>query len=367
MNDYIDEKIMDTILKENPIRERSFLSSEPKLISDLSAEENDIEWIWEGYLAKGHMTLFSALWKAGKSTLIAQLLKSIQNRKEFAGQATTKTKVFILSEESESIWARRAEDLGLSEDVWLLCRPIKARLNYQQWIELLKYCADFCKEKGIELFIVDTLSGFWNVKDENNAAEVDSALLPLNELLEKQISVLLVHHFRKSGGQEGVASRGSGALGSRADVLVEFTRLESSSADDTHRVLRSYSRFDETPVESVIELVNGEYIARGTRNEVKKEAKHKVVLNILEANGSQTAQEIVTNWDTDLYGTKPQIRTIRNYLKDLLLALKVKVVSEKIVGKSKTQVFDLPNVYAEISDEDDSQSQVEQRNLGLEK
>lgn len=365
MNNAIDQKIMDSILMENSNRERSFLSSVPKPISELSIQENDTDWVWEGYLAKGHLTLFSALWKAGKSTLIAQLLKSIQAQKDFAGQPTKPVKTLILSEESENIWARRKEDLNLEDGIWLLCRPIKQKLSYQQWIELLKYCANFCKEKGIDLFIVDTLSAFWNVKDENNASDVDSALLPLNELLENNMTVLLIHHFRKSGGQEGVASRGSGALGSTADILIEFTRFEASSPDDTHRVLRSYSRFEETPIESVIELVDGEYVTRGTRNEVKKEARHKVVLSILEANGAQTAQEILGNWDEDLYGSKPQVRTIRNYLSDLVLALKVKPVGEKLVGKSNTKIYNLADVYEEVYEEDEPQPQIEQEKLGL--
>ena len=48
----------------------TFLSAfnfDPVLFSDLKVEHEDIVWIWEGFLAKGQLTLLSAFWKAGKS------------------------------------------------------------------------------------------------------------------------------------------------------------------------------------------------------------------------------------------------------------------------------------------------------------
>ena len=342
--DYISEgQNSNPQLKENPNREASFLSFVPKLITDLTLENAKIEWIWEGFLAKGHLTLFSALWKAGKSTLVSQLLKAIHEGKLFAGQKTNPARVLILSEESESMWARRKDELGLEMDgCWVLCRPIKRRLNYDEWIILLKKSAEFCKENNISLFVVDTLSGFWNVTDENNASFVSSALLPINELLEKNISVLLVHHFRKSGGTEGVATRGSGALGSYADILIEFSRLEGENPNDPQRQLRNFSRFEETPTEVVIEMVDGEYITRGTKAEVSKEARVKKVLLILnDSEQGLTTKEITENWDPEEYGSRPTKRTVRNYIDSLLLDGRVKQIGEKMVGKTNAPIYSL--------------------------
>jgi hypothetical protein len=342
MSDYIDQKIMEEITSENEsgIGIGTFLSFDPRLISELSVENYQIDWIWEGYIARGHQTLFSALWKVGKSTLIAQLLKAIQEGKSLAGKETKPVKVLVLSEESEGIWARRKDELDLDLDCWVWCRPIKQKLNYYQWVELLEESADFCEKNDIGLFIIDTLSGFWNVKDENSASEVDAALIPINNLLKKNIAVLLVHHFRKSGGQEGVASRGSGALGSRADILIEFSRLDGSNINDTQRILRAFSRFEETPNEVVIELVNGEYIPRGTKAEVSKEAKLKNVLTILsEAEEGLTIKEIVDSWDTSEFGSKPTKRTVRNYIDDLLTDGRVEEAGERLIGKTKAVVY----------------------------
>lgn len=326
---------------EIPNRDESFLSFVPKLIKDLTVENAKVEWIWEGFLAKGHLTLFSALWKSGKSTLVSQLLKAIQEGKPFAGQKTNHSRALILSEESETMWARRKDELNLELESWVVSRPIKKRLNYEEWIELLKKSSDFCKDNSIDLLIIDTLSGFWNVTDENNASFVSSALLPLNELLEKNIAVLLVHHFRKSGGSEGVATRGSGALGSYADILIEFSRLDGENPNDPQRQLRNFSRFEETPTEVVIEMVDGEYVTRGTRAEVSKEARIKKVLLIL--NDSEelglTVKEIIDSWDPEEYGSRPTKRTVRNYIDALLLDGRIKQVGDKPVGKTRAPIY----------------------------
>lgn len=328
-------------IKNNTQTKASFLSFNPKLIKDLTLENSKTEWIWQGFLSKGHLTLFSAFWKAGKSTLVSHLLKAIQEGKEFAGQTTNPSKALILSEESETMWARRRDDLNLDLNSWIVSRPIKKRLNYEEWIKLLKVSSDFCIENEVDLLVIDTLSGFWPVTDENNASFVSSALLPINDLLDKKIAVLLIHHFRKSGGSEGVATRGSGALGSYADILIEFSRLNGENPNDTQRQLRTFSRFDETPTEVVIEMVDGEYITRGTKTEVSREARIKkvlVILNDCEELGL-TIKEIADNWDPEEFGSRPTKRTVRNYIDSLLLDGRVKQVGEKIVGKTKAFIY----------------------------
>lgn len=362
MSDWIDEKIMDGIIMpenfttENSIRNNTFLSFVPRLISELSAESYEIDWIWEGYIARGHQTLFSALWKVGKSTLISQLLKSIQEGKSLAGQSTKPTKVLILSEESEAIWARRKDELDLSLDCWVWCRPIKQKPNYYQWVELLEKSADFCEKNDIGLFIIDTLSSFWSARDENNASEVDAALIPINNLLNKNIAVLLVHHFRKSGGQEGVASRGSGSLSSKSDFLLEFSRLDGNNIKDTQRVLRAYSRFEETPSEVVIELVDGEYVTKGTKAEVAREAKLRNVLSILsDSEDGLTVNDILEGWDTGEFGSKPTKRTLRNYIETLLEDGRVVQTGEKLVGKAKAPAYSLVDRVSTLKERKESE------------
>lgn len=336
----------EKVSMDNQYRGRSVLSNDsllPVLSTELKSEDYKIEWIWEGFLAKGQLTLFSALWKAGKSTLIVLLLKAIEDNKLFCGQETKKVQVLVISEESKGLWARRHEDFNIQTPFWILCRPIKRRLNYDEWVNLLEYEAKFCLENKVELLIIDTVSSFWNVENENDASRVQAALIPLNYLLEKNIAVCLIHHFRKSGGDEGTASRGSGALGSYADIIVELKRMPGET-DSPKRVLKSYSRFEETPPEIVIELIDDEYVTLGTKSVVDTATKLAKVLQTFKdfPNGA-TSRDIYENWDSENQGNPPKERTIRRRIKRLLDKGEVIPHGERFVGKTKAPVYVLRN------------------------
>ena len=318
----------------------TFFSFAPRLITELSSENLIADWIWEGYIARGHITLLSALWKAGKSTLISYLLRSLQDGSPFLNQQTKPTKILILSEESESIWYRRRVDLEINASVWLSCRPVKQKLVYKEWVRLLVESKEFCLKNQIDLVIIDTLSGFWSVQDENDASVVGAALLPLNAIVESHIGVLLIHHFRKSGGSDGTAARGSGALSSFADIIVDFTRLENEGTS-TRRVLKALSRFDETPQEVVIELGELGYDVVGTKADVVKKTKLDTVIAVLKGSAREmTAKEILEHWPSE--GRKPGLRSINNYIRQLLSNKEIVVSSERVIGKNKTAFYGLP-------------------------
>lgn len=306
----------------------------PILLSELSMEKNQLEWIWDGFIARGHKTLFSALWKAGKSTFIGLLLKAIQHGELYAGQKTIFCNVLVLSEESHSQWVERREELELQSNIYILSNPLKMKPSYRDWIRWLENIKKFCKENEIGLVIIDTISEFWSVNDENKAPEVTQALMPLNYLTEDNVAVLLVHHFRKSGGTQGTAARGSGALGSKVDILIDFTRYNEEE-QTTKRKLTCLSRFDETPREIVLDYVNGDYVVLGSSADVHKNEKLASMLSIFAGypNGF-TAKEVWENWDTFDHGKKPSKRTIQRHIADLIETNQVEKSEDKeISGK----------------------------------
>ncbi len=65
--------------------------------------------------------------------------------------------------------------------------------------------------------------------------------------------------LRKSGGAEYTGSRGSGALSAFPDIVVELTRFDPNDHKSRKRMLRAKGRYEETPDELIIELVDGEY------------------------------------------------------------------------------------------------------------
>jgi hypothetical protein len=302
---------------------------EPVLISTLSREQTPVEWLWEGFLAKGQSTIISSLWKTGKTTLICWLLKNIGENEQFLGKDTKNVNVLIISEESQAIWANRKEEYQLGINIWLSCRPLNRKTNTQQWIQFISKTVEFCVKNKIELVIIDTLATFWPVRDENDATQVTSALLPLNSLLENNLSVMIVHHERKSGGEEGTSSRGSGALPAYVDIIVEFRRFDASKRNDTRRVIKTYSRYSETPTELVLELTSDGYEEHGTKAQVVQQEKLSVVLEILPAGSdSYSIDKILSEWPEDEYGNPPHKTTMYRWLQKLKEQGLVKVTGQ---------------------------------------
>lgn len=321
---------------------------EPKLLSELKKDDYQIEWLWKGFLARGYITLLSALWKAGKTTLIAELFRCMQEEAILAGQKTYKCKILYLSEERESQWVLRREEKKLSLPIYILCNPLKRKLKYDEWVTWIEIAANFCTENDISLAVIDTMTTFSSVTDENDSSQVNAALLPLNYFKEKNIAILLVHHFRKSGGNEGTASRGSGALMSYADIIMEFSRLEPDDSNSCQRKLISLSRFNETPGEIILDYVDNEYSSQviTSSREAKKQNKAKkvhVLIMKLISNGSIenlfTSVDIYNHWD-DSFFKRPTERTIRNYFEDLVSMEKIVFSGEKRkIGKTEAKLY----------------------------
>lgn len=328
---------------EHPLGDGSglrFVNLVPIPLQEISSEHLQINWLWEGYIAKGELTLCSALPKVGKSTLIAHLLKSFQTEQPLAGQPVTKSRVLVISEESKSIWARKREDLEIEGDIWVIPQPFKEKPTYEVWKKLVQDSARFCKDNLIDLVVIDTITSFWHVRDEGSAPEVQAALLPLINFTDTGAAVMVIHHHRKSGGDEGVASRGSTAFGSAVSIILEVSRKEKENPNSNQRVLKTFSRFEESPAEIVIELVGDKYETLGTPSQVSRQARLDRLLTILpEIPKGMTSKDLLDNWDIEELGKKPSKSSIVRFLNDLRKSGQVKIVGEIIVKKSKTPLY----------------------------
>lgn len=330
-------------------------------ICDLTSDKEEKEWIWDGFVAKNNVTLLSALWKVGKSTFISHLLKTMQEGGIFPqsnnGSAkfeVKKSKVLILSEEGSDLWTERRDNLDITcrDTVWIMCRPLKQRLSYKKWVELLSEQGEFCRKNKVDLVIIDTLAGFWPIINENDASEVGAAMLVLNHIVNENTAVLLIHHFRKSGGDDGVAARGSGALGASVDIMIDFKRLQGSTRS-TERVLKTLSRYSETPEEMVIKLDpdNDVYLLESmTVSGVTKKVRLKEVLSRLSSYPNGVT---VKDFQVDWKGIKTSLRSMQRYFKDLARQGSICVVGQKIVGSRKTPIWSIESSNEVIFEEDD--------------
>lgn len=256
------------------------------------------DWLWPGYVARGCITLFTGLWKAGKTTLLGHLLRNLFTGGGLVPVPITDP-VLVLSEEPPGIWSARRDALGLPESVLMLKRSTFTRPSLPAWVGLVDALSREVESRGIALVLIDTLPSFWPVTNENDASEVMNALTPLRALSEAGAAVLLVHHPRKCEATEGRGTRGSGALPGFVDVILELRRHNPDDSADRRRVLRAYGRFESTPPEAVVELTAAGYVTLGERAKVAAADDLRAIAELLPTEGhGMTWEEVREAWPT---------------------------------------------------------------------
>ncbi len=252
-------------------------------MSELKAIEANEKWLWDGFISRGGITLLSALWKSGKSTLLAHLIRAFGGEEpQFLGRDIKPSRVLYISEEDATIWADRRDTLELGDHIGLITRPFQGRSTTAIWRDWLGSVLIACEEHQFDLVVLDTLSKMWPVRDENNAGQVEEALMPLWALCKSGAAVLIVHHTRKSEGGNFTSARGSGGLSAFCETLIDFGRDSDGSPGSTRRMLRSAGRYRETPANWQIELdrASGEYryVGNGCDDEVAEIAAHDAAM-----------------------------------------------------------------------------------------
>jgi len=295
-------------------RIESLRALRPVPLSELG-EGAEVLWTWLGYLCREHITLLTGLWKGGKTTLLAYLLRDFASGGELAGTIEP-ARVLVISEESKGLWARRRDDLGIGDQVHLVNRPFLGRPRLSDWIGLVDRIVEWIGLNGYGVVVFDTLASLWPVPDENDASLMMAALSPLHAITAAGAAVLLVHHPRKGDAGEGQASRGSGALTGFVDIIVELRRYDAANHDDRRRVLTAYSRFDETPTGVVIELAEGGYRTVGGKSEAKRDDRLSVIAGVLLPDPpGMTVDDIRDGWPLG-EAPKPGRRTVQTDLKE---------------------------------------------------
>jgi AAA domain len=264
-----------------------------------AAAREKMAWLWHGYLAPGSVTLLTSRWKAGKTTLLSVLLARRVTGGVLADRPLTAGRTAVVSEESRQQWHLRRGRLDFGNHTWFLCCPFPARPLPAQWLALIDRLAELRRRDGVDLVVIDSLARFLPGRTENHAALMLEALAPLQRLTERDMAVLLLHHPKKGGAAEGQAARGSGALSSFADVLIEMDCRTARAGDDRRRVLRGFSRYDETPRELVIELnaAGTDYAALGDARQDEFQASwSRLEAALMGATGKLTRREIAARW-----------------------------------------------------------------------
>ncbi|GJQ29744.1 MAG: hypothetical protein HBSAPP03_16280 [Phycisphaerae bacterium] len=268
-------------------------------------------WLWNGYIAEGHVSLLTGYWKAGKSTLLAHVCRDM-----VLGGGLTEASVYgdilIVSEESESLWCLRRDEVGLPSAVQVGFPESLARMSLGEWLHFIERIRTLARERNYRLVVFDTITNIWPVINENDASQVTAALKPLRALARDGVSVLLIHHPKKNS-EGGELSRGSGALLGFVDIIVDFTLAVPNDPNSRRRVLKCRSRFPECPSEVVIELTDAGYVVIGAPSRAASGDRQMVIDGLLVGRpGGLTPDDLISAWPTK---PAPSVKTITADLK----------------------------------------------------
>jgi hypothetical protein len=257
------------------------------------------DWLWQGFLAAGNLTLLTGSAKSGKTTLLALLLARMKAGGELAGLAVRPGKAVVVSEEPPSHWLKRSERFDFAGHVCWFCRPFRGLPGPAEWQALLENIERIHAQTPLSLLAIDPLAGLLPMHSENDAGTLLAALQPLERLTAAGLAVLLSHHPRKKVASVGQAARGTSALIGHADVLLEMHWHEPADPADRRRRLLAWSRHEETPRQCLIELsADGrDYAALAEIEETPDVLTRDVLWQVLaQARLKRTLPELLADW-----------------------------------------------------------------------
>jgi replicative DNA helicase len=248
-----------TIVSAVPRQPRPEPTFVPKRVADVIAALGtaiEPDWIVPGYVGPGLVTILGAKPKVGKSTLAASLIAVAKDGGEWLGLPVRKCRALWLDlEMGESQTARAFIRAGLSEgEVWLWS-------GHRDGFDDAELRA-FIEDSQIELLVIDSLSKYSQVEDENNNAKLTKELNTLVRITrDLNVAIVLIHHQKKSTDRTIDDLRGGGAIAADADIILNLYRVQDSVLSNPRRRLMGSGRFmDVTPADTRIILRDGRYM-----------------------------------------------------------------------------------------------------------
>ncbi len=217
-----------------------------------------------GMIYKGHVTLFSGAPKAGKSTVVRDILRRVH--KGFASYEPVESmmpdrfvrpeRTLICSEESGWAWEEFAQNLEGPDDAknWLqILHRGHGRVapgaadELVLWVDAI---IEMVKALDIGLVIIDPVTRFGAITCENDNSEVLRALMAFERIASETGAALVLLHHTTKGGTE---PRGCSAWQQQPDVILTLRALadkeeiEQAAEVQKHRVriLSGKGRFPE--------------------------------------------------------------------------------------------------------------------------
>jgi AAA domain-containing protein len=283
------------------------LNSWPMDQLDSAVRATAVEWLWEGYLARGSITLLTGVWKGGKTTLVAGLLRALVGG-SFLDRTCAAARALVVSEEAPSHWIERRQAIPIGPHVQLVSRPFPGRPTQEQWDELVGKIEAHRSAVAIDVLVVDSLAVFLPGSSESDPVALNALFQPLRRLANAGVGVLILHHPRKRKAEEGKSARGGETLLEMVDIALELSRHGPSPAEACQRKLVGRSCYPETPRTLIYEWTPGTALFRTLPDvlPVRFRENWEMVRAILARRTSAaTHKELLAEWPPDKLAPSP--------------------------------------------------------------
>lgn len=229
--DYVCDKDLECInnaFKEDPLypqREGEIIR--PSIfnfqrLSDMIQEAGEIHWLADNLLTEGGFSLMVGPPKAGKSTIVRQLVKSVCHGDHFLGRNVTQGRVLYLTfEEQPAVLKKQFEAVGMTGTETLMIHVGNVFAEQKYVYEDIEAAIE---EYGPSLVVLDTLFDIVQLESINDYKEVKQALAKMRTIGRKTgAHILGVHHTNK-GGEGNNSIMGSNAIHGALDTLIRFVQ-----------------------------------------------------------------------------------------------------------------------------------------------
>ena len=248
-------------------------------------------WTVDKLIPADGLTMLYGIGKVGKSSLAAQLAVAVANGTQFLGRATEAGPVIWLNlERSRKQMFSRFKTV--SRDTRPRFHPILTFTGLwpDKAIATLESVLTTVKTIPPKLVVVDSLSPFLQLEDENDNAEITRRLAPLAAVAHGLgIAILVLFHDRKSEGAKGRAIRGGGAF--LAVVDAAFHMRYDHDGSTNNRRLECVGNYDELPAALNLRYEAGVHVVD---EETRRAWLDKVLLALPEA-GNGTAEGMLVS------------------------------------------------------------------------
>lgn len=221
----------------------------------LDMPEEEIEWIVQGLLTCGGISLLSAQPKVGKSTLARCLAVAAAQGQTCLGRDVHQGPVLYLAhEEKPSEVQKHFRQLGAKPDdpIWVFVKP-----SPEDAINKLRLSIKIHRPA---LVVIDPIFRFLKrIKDGNDYAEMSNAIEPLMTMARKyNVHILLTHHNNKAGGSRGDEVLGSTAIFGGVDCLLSMNCSETGK-----RIIYSVQRYGDDLEKTILGIGEDGWIQLG--------------------------------------------------------------------------------------------------------